>query len=242
MTAFSDAEELVQHAKDELPKIRSAYDASLHAKEIKGRLLVEIKNFLENLRSALDFAARGLFDRHGTSSKAKPNIYFPYALANENRAQFLADKRIEKKIPGLSASRPDIADVLTELQHFGNLAQTWLPSFMALNNENKHERLTPQKRQETKELRMTSQGAGISLSGGASISLGGGASISFGNAHLPGGQVIASGSVPTILGSAQVENITWVSFTFDANGEPVLPFLTTALNGVEMIVDQLKLL
>ena len=77
MSAFDDAEQLLQHAATELPKIRAAYDASLHAKEVKGALLVEIKNFLENLRSALDFSARGLFDRYGKSAKAKPNVWKP---------------------------------------------------------------------------------------------------------------------------------------------------------------------
>lgn len=240
MTAFDDAQELVKHARAKLPKIRAAYDDSLHAKRIAGDLLVEIKNFLENLRSALDFSARGLFDRYGTSTKSKPNIYFPYAAASETRAIFVNDQRVEKKIPGLTASRPDIVNILAELQHFGSKTQAWLPTFMALNNENKHERLTPQTRREMKELRMTSQGAGISLSGGASISIGGGASISIGSALLPGGQVITAGSQPNILGNAQVEHITWVSFTFDANGESVIPFLTTALSGVEAILTQLK--
>lgn len=240
MSAFDDAERLLEHASDEIPKIQAAYESSLHDKKVKSALLVEIKNFLENLRSALDFSARGLFERYGCATKSKLNVYFPYALGKEDRAAFVADKRVEKKIPGLSASRPDIVLLLTEMQHFGNLAQPWLPAFMALNNENKHERLTPQHRQESQEIRVTSGAAAISMSGGAAISIGRGASISFGEAHIPGGQIITAGSAPIVLGNAKVENITWVSFTFETNGEQVLPFLKKALDGTKTIVASLK--
>lgn len=62
LSAFDDANELIKHAEGDLAKIREAYDASLHAKAVSGTLRVQIKNYVENLRSALDFAARGLFE------------------------------------------------------------------------------------------------------------------------------------------------------------------------------------
>ncbi len=34
-------------------------------------LLIEIKNFMENLRSALDYSAHGLFDKYGDKKKSK---------------------------------------------------------------------------------------------------------------------------------------------------------------------------
>src|SRR6266404_8407252 len=89
MSAFDDAKELITHAKAELPKIRAAYESSLHAKAVSATLKVEIKNFVENLRSALDFAAHGLFDRFGNSSKADPKIYFPYAIATQPEWQLM---------------------------------------------------------------------------------------------------------------------------------------------------------
>ena len=118
MSAFDDANELIRHAESDFAKIREAYEASLHAKAVSGTLRVQIKNFVENLRSALDFAAHGLFDRFGSSPKANPKIYFPYATAGQDRAAFEKGGRIETCIPGLTASRPDIVQSLLEIKGF----------------------------------------------------------------------------------------------------------------------------
>jgi hypothetical protein len=220
MAAFEDAAGLVQHAERELPKIRQAYEASLHAKTVSQTLLIGIKNFIENLRSALDFATHGVFDRYGSSLKAKPKIYFPYARADETRAVFEKSERIEARIPGLTASRPDIVQLLLEMQHFGSYGYTWLPAFMELTNENKHQRLTPQIRKETKELRISGGGASISLGQGASSSFGSGASLVIGNALIRGEQSFDVTQPPRVQGG-KAEVTTWVSFHFDTNNQRV---------------------
>ena len=241
MGCFEDARDLVDHARAELPKIHQAYAQSLEAKEVKRHLLVEIKNLLENLRSALDFAAHGLFEKYGSSPKASPNIYFPYAPLDRTRTDFEKSKRIEACIPGLAASRPDIVAALMDMQHFGSGGHRWLPEFMDLNNENKHEHLTPQTRREKKELRIGSGGAVISMGEGARISMGPGTSISFGGgAVIRGGQEFDVNRPPRVDGPATVEVIRWVSFHFESNDQPVIPFLETAVEGVGSIVDELR--
>lgn len=239
MSAFVDAKSLIQHAEEELPKIRQAYSESLNTKSIGARLLVEIKNFCENLRSSLDFAAHGLFEQHCAPSAKKPKIYFPYATAKQSRAEFEQSGRIDACIPGLSAARPDVVALLLEIQHFGSRGYKWLPAFMELTNENKHQRLVPQVRRESKELRISGGGASIALGQGASISLGAGASISIGGAIVPGGQTFDVNRPPQVQGG-RVEVITWVSFHFETNGEPVIPFLETSLKGVQEIVGSLS--
>ena len=238
MSAFDDASELIRHAESDFAKIRQAYEASLHAKVVSGTLRVEIKNFVENLRSALDFATRGLFDRYGSSPKSNPKIYFPYATTNQDRPTFEKSGRIETCIPGLSASRPDLEQALLEMQHFGSRGYRWLPVFMDLTNENKHERLTPQVRRESRELRISGGGASIGIGEGASISIGPGASISIGGAVIRGGQSFGVGNPPRVEGGT-VETITWVSFHFESTGQPVLPLLEVALKGTSQIVSEL---
>lgn len=98
---FEDARSLVRHAENHLPAIRDAYESSLRDKTVSVTLLVEIKNLLENLRSALDFTACGLFDRYGSSKKAAPKVYFPYATATQDRVAFERSGRIDACIPGL---------------------------------------------------------------------------------------------------------------------------------------------
>lgn len=238
MTHFDDAKALVEHSKAALVRVRSTYDQSLHEHQVSPTLLVEIKSLMENIRSALDFAAGALFAKYGN---AKPNakVYFPYALATQTAAQFRASNRIDVCIPGLLASRPDIVAVLESFQHFGGSEWTWVPTFMELNNENKHQRLTPQIRKETRQLKISSSGgASIVMGGGASISLGRGASIRMGGTVIPGGQKISADKPGVVIGGTQ-EVTVWVSFHFSTNDAPVLPLLEQAVQGAERIVQTL---
>ena len=235
---FDDAKELVNHAKGALPKLEQDYQSSLHDKTIKPAVLIDIKNLMENLRSALDFSAHGLFAKYGTSPKANPKIYFPYAQLGQTQAAFLAANHIENFIPGIAA-RPDVVARLNSYQHYSDPKNKRLPQFMDLNNENKHEKLTPQTRKEARQLRIESRGTAIDLGPGASISMGSGASIQFGDVVIPGGQDFSGERPAMVHGSGTQTVIVWVSFTFDANGETVLPFLKNAISQVEWIVNEL---
>lgn len=239
MAAFDDAEHLTTHAQVELVAIKNAYEESLSSKTISPKLLIEIKNLFENLRSALDFSAHAVYDRHCQPAAVRPMIYFPYANSSQSRQDFEKAGRINVCIPGLHASRPDIVDVLLDMQHFSPAGHKWLPKFMALNNENKHQRLVPQQRRETKELRISGNGASMSVGSGASITVGSGASISIGGAIIRGGQTFDANRPPQMQGG-QVEVITWVSFHFETNGEAVVPLLEASVRGAKEIVGQLK--
>jgi len=56
-------------------------------------------------------------------------------------SEFKSKNIIENKIPGLSKSRPDIVSVIEGYQAFSRNENDWLPKFMDLNNENKHQNL-----------------------------------------------------------------------------------------------------
>jgi hypothetical protein len=136
MNYFQDAASLIEHSKTELNKIKKAYSDSLNEKIIKTNLLIDIKNFMENLRSALDFTAYGLWRKYGNTAIKKPKIYFPYAWTDLDLAEFRKKQIIEKKIPALTANRPDIVSKLEGYQYFNSPANSWLAIFMDLNNEN----------------------------------------------------------------------------------------------------------
>ena len=240
MSRFDDAKSLLQHAQRKLPDIKAEYEASLSKKSIETSLLVDIKNFMENLRSALDFSAHGLFAAYGASTRSNPKIYFPYAPLSQSLTEFRHNNRIEACIPGISTSRPDVVLKLESYQHFSSADNKWLPLFMELNNENKHQQLTPQEKRERKQLNITSGGASISLGQGASISLGSGASIQIGGMKIPGGQTISTDSPAKTIGTGKQTIITWVSFHFSSNNEPVVPFLENAFSKVTKIVDELS--
>ncbi len=241
VSGFEDAKVLIQHATAHLGRIRQAYEESLREKHIKPTLLVEIKNLMENLRSALDFSAQALHAKYGSTAASRPKVYFPYALDGQSAADFRKTKRVEACIPGLAANRPDIVSTLESFQAFADPKNAWLPRFMELNNANKHQSLTPQERRESKTLTIKAGGAAMTLGSGASISVAPGASIVVGGkAIIPGGQTFSADRPPVARGQGSGEVTTWVSFHFTATDEPVVPFLEAALQGTERIVTVLQ--
>ena len=140
MSRFDDARELVTHSEEMLTTIGNLHQQSLEEQLARPTLLIEVKNFMENLRSALDYCAFALFEKYGHSTKATPKINFPYTKLTDDRSKFRSEI-VERSIPGLLTSRPDIVDKLESYQHFGNTGN-WLPHFMDITNENKHEQLT----------------------------------------------------------------------------------------------------
>lgn len=237
MKQFNDAVELVEHCKLILKKIEDAYDQSLNDKEIKTTLLIEIKNFMENLRSALDYTARGIFIKYGNCSNPAPNIYFPYARKTLNKAEFRNIRIVEKAIPGITSSRPDIVTKIESYQHFESPRNNWLPIFMELNNENKHQHLTPQEKKEKKKLKLSSNGRTMTLSGKMSMSKG--AQMKMGNMIIPGGQTFDANNPPNFTGEGTTEIVTWTSFHFITNSQPVFPFLKLCIAGTETIIKDL---
>lgn len=167
-------------------------------------------------------------------------IYFPYAWSGLSQADFIAKKIIEKNIPGISTNRPDIVKLLIDFQWFTSSNNEWLPIFMELNNQNKHQSLTPQIKKEYKQLNIQSGNVSISLGQGASIKLGQGASISFGGVNIKGGQEIDVNNPAKFSGNGTQEIVTWVSFNFQHNEVPVLPFLETSFIGASQIVKKLS--
>lgn len=239
MDHFSDAKDLISESKTTFSEIEKAYKDSLHDKTIKPTLLIKIKNFMENLRSALDYTAHGLFSKYGDSNFTG-NIYFPYAWQELNRTEFRSQNIINQKIPGISVHRPDVVIKLEGYQHFASPSNSWLPKFMSLNNDNKHQKLTPQTRKETKELRVSSGSVGLSLRGGATIKMSGNAQMRIGNAVVSGDHYFTSNNPIPFQGDAKQEIITWVSFHFSTNNEQVLPLLSQALKGVDTMVTELS--
>src|SRR6266513_308693 len=119
MSHFEDARALVSYSENKIGFLRNLHAQCLEEQAIKPEFQIEVKNFVENLRSALDYCARGLFEKYGKSTKANPKIYFPCAKRGDDRKKF-RDEIVDHNIPGLLASRPDIVDHLESYQFFGN--------------------------------------------------------------------------------------------------------------------------
>lgn len=239
MDNFDDAKNLIIHSKEMIKKIEISYSESLNEKEIRKSLLIDIKNLMENLRSALDFTAQGLFNKYGSSNKAKPKIYFPYATIKTSKVIFQRKKIIENKIPGLE-NHPDLIKAIESYQHFENQNNKWLPIFMELNNENKHLKLSPQSKQEQKQLIIVSENKGFPIGIGGKIKMEKGSRFQFGDAIIEGEQTFNAENPPKISGGGYSIVKSWISFHFNQNKIEVLPFLKEAFNGTEKIVEELS--
>ena len=169
-----------------------------------------------------------------------PDIYFPYASKAQSEQTFRASSRIDRCIPGLSVSRPDVYERIISYQHFVSPENEWLPVFMDLCTENKHQRLSPQTRSERKELRISSRGSTAAFGEGASVTLGPGASMKVGDLTIRGPQGFDASNPPSATGNGRLETIIWVSFNFTDGDIPVLPLRSSALIGARRIVEELS--
>ncbi len=100
-------------------------------------LRVDLKNILENHRSALEYAAHYVAD----SCNPKPAEYkvqFPVAKQNDTASEFA--RQLDKWFPGLSTSAPPVTDYLMSIQEFSG--DLWLRQLAELTNYNKHRSLT----------------------------------------------------------------------------------------------------
>jgi hypothetical protein len=110
----------------------------------------------------------------------------------------------------LDISHPQVFNFLESVQPY-NSGYEWIEHLSKFANE-KHVRLTPQKRKETKTLTIGDD-VSMTLGEGASLEIGDGASISLGGKTISGGQSISVNS-DKILGDTALaaKRETWVSF------------------------------
>ena len=215
MIQFEDARHLVEHCEKELVRLREMHAQCLTERLIPPAFLIDVKNLMENLRSALDYCAVALFNAYGRQQNRAPKIYFPYARRDGDKRKFR--ETVERCIPGLLASRPDIVDRLETYQHFGNTGD-WLSTLAEITNENKHLRLTPQ---------VVKQYTAVVISG--TLPPGGNVEIDLKRIPLGGG-----------LGSPfhAVAGV-WMGLEFDGSGVLVMPLLEQAVPQIRRVVEEL---
>jgi hypothetical protein len=214
----SAIEAVITKAANTLIILESEYTKSLHVQTIHDSLLVEIKDYLGNLRSGLDYL---------NAMIPNSDRYFPICDDPRDFASRTA------KVP------PKVQAALAAWQPYNK--QEWLRWFNILNNKNKHVGLTPQVRSAQVHTRVAQTGGGASVSWGSGVTFGPGVSI-LGVPINPQTQLPVANTV------LKTERITWVNFYFDNCGEfaalpdalAVLPFLKDCFGKVCTIVRDLE--
>ena len=236
---------VVNHAKKELAKLEQDYQSSLNERTIKQDLLIDIENLMENLRSRpisqLADSSPSMGSRQGLNQK----FTFRIAVLGQTPGRVPHVKSYGKSMyPWDNSNSFGYCRSVGVIQHFSNPANKWLPLFMDLNNENKHEHLTPQTRNEGKQLRIESQGAVFDLGawGGRPVELGQGAVAQIGDAVIPGHQEFSGEHPATIHGSGTQTVIVWVSLSSIATKRLYFHSLKNAVGQIDRIVNELAAL
>lgn len=224
---------LIEHAKTDLDKIEEQYNKALEETTIPSSLQIDIKNYMENLRSALDYIAHDIYEQQiapHRASTGKPEIskiYFPYGKTEND-----FKSGVGSSLPELKNVSPNLYSTLEAIQPY-KIGDNWLFDFCSTLNEKKHDTLTPQKREEKRGLNIDFGGAKIQLGPGSSISGTGFIGTGTGGIHLQGDTI--SGDSPAHRTSGKVKQtiIRWISFKFADTGVEVLPLLRKALTGIE---------
>lgn len=123
-----------------------------------GGLSVELKNLLEDYRSALEYTAHHI--ANFCNPKPPPRgVQFPVATLKDTAATF--EHKLDQKFPGLSTSKPKVRDYLLSIQEFNN--EMWLRQLADLSNFNKHHLLSAQELGEFHSVLVGFAGAGVRL-------------------------------------------------------------------------------
>jgi len=127
-------ETLLKYAEEvQFKEVRQDYENAVQTRSIPEFLPVRIKNLCENLRSALDYIAQGLWDLYGNKGGTRPNVYFPI-----RRSLNEYEKYADSHFPDLKPKNLALWKFLERMQPIPGSSERWLGDFNKLNNRNKH--------------------------------------------------------------------------------------------------------
>lgn len=234
---------LLEHAANdlsgsELQNIESQYNTALSKKTIPTSLQIDVKNFMENLRSALDYMAHDIYEavikpvRDSNGDRPIEKIYFPYG---KTKSDFRSG--IGSSLPALDTINPKIFGFLESLQAYKS-GDEWLYQFCRIVNEKKHDTLLPQTRTETQTMTASAGGASVTMP------------INNPNFSVHQGQnvQVTLNGVPVRFSNQGIEPLapglertvtTWVSFNFGGTDVQVLPLLKKALEKITKLYEKI---
>lgn len=130
---------LLKETYTQIEEISRLYKESIDLHSFSPTLNIRIKNFLENLKSSLDYFARYIYEEFCIPN-INARIYFPITKIDNDKNTFFS--QMKKWFPGLQENRLDILEILWLWQPVNN--EIWLLNLRDLCNFYKHEDFAPQ--------------------------------------------------------------------------------------------------
>jgi len=221
---FKDIDAVMTKANKMLLDIEQGYLKCLQEEKIPESLLVDIKDYLANLRTSLDY----LWCKISNVS----NGYFP--IAN-------SEKEFNNKKVGVDKK---YVDILKKWQFYDE--NNWIRCFNLFRNKNSHVTLIPQTKEELREFSIkeaNSKEKMVTFSG--CTFTGAGNHISVGGMPVP---IDLETQSPKNVEGLDIERKIWVNFLFDGSsissdfptGVSALPFLKKSFKNVRQILAELE--
>ncbi|WP_424765687.1 hypothetical protein [Paenibacillus sp. sgz302251] len=183
--SFEESKLLLNQAKITLQEIESSYDHYLSLKDVSVELQLKIKDFLDKVNPALDYAAFKIFTTYCAKyvspeklNRAESIVYFPY---KKNITDF--EDYLKKVFPNLVADKPDIVDIFKKYQPFPARSK-WLYYLRELVSHNKHRNFTKQSLRQTTNINYLNLPGGNQLIGVTLVTEGNGQPISINGQHV----------------------------------------------------------
>ena len=220
----NDINAVLEKAEKDISAVEKRYADCLNEQTIPDDMLVEVKDCISNIRTALDYAWCKV-------PNAGTNSHFPISNSPAdfaNKVQNIDQKYIA---------------VVEPLQSYNG--DPWLENFGRIRNKNEHLTLIPQVRKETNEFSIRSKQGGSIVARGCTFR--GAISFRVGGVNIP---IDEATQFPAEVESdeVEIERKVWVDFLFDGSsispdfpqGVSALPFLKQSLASAASIVQALE--
>ena len=217
----------IKRATELLPKIEEEYKNSLTAQSIDEELKLDIQTFCGHLRSALDYLAKDIVEKHCPNANPRNRLYFP--ITSDATA---FGNMMNRSYPDLNTNSATVYSTLENVQPYQSDTNRWLTQFNKVNNENKHNDLVEQTRTETKTVEVKSKQGGDSVSWGQGVTFGSGVSVL-------GVPIDPRTQMPVPNNTTATTIITWVDFKFDGIDVSVIGLLRQTLNEITRISEEI---
>jgi hypothetical protein len=224
-----DIQSQLDRAKELLQELEKACDSDLQAKNVSGKTKNLSQEVLLKVRHLLDQAVHKFFEKHyfdnlSDSDKKSAKVYFPIVSKNDDLKSVLG----RAKMGDIETSYRDFYKFIDSIQPY-NQDYLWLKHLADYASE-KHVRLTPQTKTETK--RVTVSRGGGSVSWGPGVTFGSGVRV-MGVPIDPVTQM----PIPNNTTETKVEN--WVSFLFEGSDVNVLWLCKKSVEDGEKIIKKI---
>lgn len=221
-----DVQSQLDRAKELLQDLENACNTDLRAKDVSGKTKNLSQEVLLKIRHLLDQSIYKFYEKYylktlSEADKKSAKVYFPVVSKKDDLKSVLG----RAKMGDLEGSHKDFFKFIDSIQPY-NQDYLWLKHLTKYASE-KHIRLTPQIKTETK--RVTVSRGGGSVSWGSGVTFGSGVSV-LGVPIDPATQM----PIPNNIVETKVEN--WISLLFECSDVNVLWLCKKSVEEGEKII------